>query len=304
MSHGGFKGYMVLLQWNSNVPVIRLHELYGFPEPANEHMVAIIDMYHNTVITLTFIFASIIYIVAACIYYFRSSVNPHPYAFTKWQESMIDAFVVLLPLLIIYYLSVPAVGYILHVDRLTQYLDTSFNLEIAGHQWYWSYYLDCIQNEYLFDAIYFVKYESILNTDLVDQMDEMVYDSEYYQIEFDQYMDLDSKEDRRYLAVNQVLVLPVNEAIKCLVSSEDVIHSWALPQLGIKVDAIPGRVQMFVLTSNRCGIFYGQCSELCGVNHAFMPICVEFTVQSLFMDWSFKISELRPYKVLIGLLED
>lgn len=288
--------------WNDSVPVENAHKIYGFPEPANEHMAAVIDMYHNTVITLFFIMLSILIMVASAISYFKATENAHPYSFTKWQESIIDAFVVMLPLFIIYYLSVPAVGYILHVDRLTQCLETSFNLEIVGHQWYWSYYLDCIQNEYIYNILYILRYENFFDNYLLSDLNDYIYDSDLYRIEFDQLMDLDAQIENRYLAVNQVLVLPVHESIKCLVTADDVIHSWALPQLGIKMDAIPGRIQMFVLTSGRCGIFYGQCSELCGVNHGFMPICVEFVIHSQFVDWSFKNIELRPYKILMMLI--
>jgi cytochrome c oxidase subunit 2 len=81
--------------------------------------------------------------------------------------------------------------------------------------------------------------------------------------------------DARLLAVDKRLILPSNAYINLSITSEDVIHSWALPQLGIKVDAIPGRIAEYVFFANFNGIYYGQCSELCGVNHGFMPICVE-----------------------------
>jgi heme/copper-type cytochrome/quinol oxidase subunit 2 len=115
-------------------------------------------------------------------------------------------------------------------------------------------------------------------------------------------MDLEAVKEKKYLSVNKVLVLPANEYIRVLITSEDVIHSWALPQLGIKVDAIPGRMQIFLCYSNRFGVFYGQCSELCGVNHGFMPICVEFVPGSFFLDWYLKNLEVRPYKLLLSLV--
>jgi len=93
----------------------------------------------------------------------------------------------------------------------------------------------------------------------------------------------------------------VNEYIRCFVTSEDVIHSWALPQVGVKIDAIPGRIQSFILKSIKCGIFYGQCSELCGVNHAFMPIVVEFVELESFFDWIIKEMNIRSYKYLLNI---
>jgi heme/copper-type cytochrome/quinol oxidase subunit 2 len=79
----------------------------------------------------------------------------------------------------------------------------------------------------------------------------------------------------RLLDVDERLVLPTNSLIRVLVTSTDVIHSWAVPSLGVKIDAIPGRLNQVWLTIQRPGVFYGQCSELCGANHAFMPIVVE-----------------------------
>lgn len=285
--------------------VHELHKFYGFPEPANENMVSIIDMYHNTVITLSYIMIAVLFFVAFVLDMFEASKNAYPSYFTKWQESMIDAFVVLVPLIVIWYLTVPTVGYVLHSDRFLQYLDSSFTIEIVGHQWYWTYYLDCIQNNFLFDFIYFVRQEEGLPFLFTDKTNvDSFLDDELYQFEFDQMIDLEAKQEKRYLAVNKVLVLPVNEYIRCLLTSEDVIHSWALPQLGVKVDAIPGRIQMFVLNSSKYGVFYGQCSELCGVNHGFMPICVEFVSESQFIDWYLKNLEVRPYKYLLSILNN
>lgn len=79
----------------------------------------------------------------------------------------------------------------------------------------------------------------------------------------------------RILEVDERLVLPTNTLIRLLVTASDVLHSWAVPSLGVKMDAIPGRLNQVWLTINREGVFYGQCSELCGANHSFMPIVVE-----------------------------
>jgi hypothetical protein len=91
----------------------------------------------------------------------------------------------------------------------------------------------------------------------------------------------------RLLSVDKCLVLPSGYNIGFYITSHDVIHSWAIPQLGIKVDAIPGRLMKFILYASVEGVYYGQCSELCGINHAFMPICVEIVKSSYFIDWLF-----------------
>ncbi|KAI8474484.1 MAG: cytochrome c oxidase subunit IIB [Monoraphidium minutum] len=93
---------------------------------------------------------------------------------------------------------------------------------------------------------------------------------------FDSYMLTDPEPGQlRLLDVDERLVLPTNSLIRMLVTSNDVIHSWAVPALGIKIDAVPGRLNQVWLTIQRPGVFYGQCSELCGANHSFMPIVVE-----------------------------
>jgi len=89
----------------------------------------------------------------------------------------------------------------------------------------------------------------------------------------------------RLLEVDKALVLPIKTHIRVLVSASDVIHSWAVPSLGCKIDAVPGRLNQISLYLKRPGVFYGQCSEICGVNHAFMPIVVHGVPYVDFMQW-------------------
>ena len=100
---------------------------------------------------------------------------------------------------------------------------------------------------------------------------------EPYGIKFDSYMlneeDL-PKGGFRLLEVDNIVSLPVHESIRIIVSSSDVLHSWAIPSLGVKIDACPGRINQISLYINKIGTFYGQCSELCGVQHSFMPITI------------------------------
>lgn len=93
---------------------------------------------------------------------------------------------------------------------------------------------------------------------------------------FDSYMLTDVQPGQlRILEVDERLVLPTNTLIRLIVTASDVLHSWAVPALGVKMDAVPGRLNQVWMTINREGVFYGQCSELCGANHSFMPIVVE-----------------------------
>jgi len=101
---------------------------------------------------------------------------------------------------------------------------------------------------------------------------------------FDSYMLQDVEPGQlRLLEVDERLVLPTNTLVRVLVTASDVLHSWAVPSLGIKIDAIPGRLNQVWLSINREGVFYGQCSELCGANHSFMPIVVEAVSPRVFL---------------------
>lgn len=266
-----------------------IYHIYGFSEPASEKMYSIVEMYHNTAIVLSYVFVVIFIIIGITIKLFKADNNRSSIPFDKRVEYLLDALFVLAPIIIVYYLTVPAVSFILHGDRFGSYTDTLFSIEVVGHQWYWSYFISSINSNHIFDLIYIVA-----DSEFMTQ-----FNSSTTTLEFDQMIDNEADFLTRCFEVNKHLVLPVNECIRCFVTSEDVIHSWALPQLGIKIDAIPGRIQAFPLSSLKTGIFYGQCSELCGVNHAFMPIVVEFVELESFFDWLIKETKVREYKYLL-----
>ena len=105
---------------------------------------------------------------------------------------------------------------------------------------------------------------------------------------FDSYMieENDLKEGQpRLLAVDNEVIVPVNKVVKVLITANDVLHAWALPAFGVKRDAMPGRVNETWFKAERTGTFYGQCSELCGIKHAFMPITVRVVSEQEYSDW-------------------
>nr|ADK54945.1 cytochrome oxidase subunit II [Tomonotus mexicanus] len=141
--------------------------------------------------------------------------------------------------------------------RLLYLLDDSSNalitIKTIGRQWYWSY-------EY----------------------------SDFINVEFDTYMKPEKElepEEFRLLEVDNRTILPMNTEVRVLTSASDVLHSWAVPALGIKIDATPGRLNQGTFLINRPGLFFGQCSEICGANHSFMPIVIESTSVKLFIKW-------------------
>jgi len=143
------------------------------------------------------------------------------------------------------FIAIPSFTLLYMMDEV---IDPSITIKAIGHQWYWSY-------EY---------------SDYVDSDDEaLVYDSYMTQEE-----DL-SKGEFRLLEVDNRIVLPVNTNVRVICTSADVLHSFAIPSLGVKIDCVPGRLNQIGFNIKREGTFYGQCSELCGVNHGFMPIVVD-----------------------------
>lgn len=167
------------------------------------------------------------------------------------EAQQIETIWTILPAIILVFLAVPS----LHLLYLTDEVNTpSLTIKTVGHQWYWRY-------EY----------------------------SDFTNIEFDSYIiptdDLKTGEFR-LLEVDNRLVVPINLEIRILITAADVIHSWTIPRLGIKVDAVPGRLNQLGFTANRPGVFYGQCSEICGANHSFIPIAIEVVDSNSFINWT------------------
>ena len=162
----------------------------------------------------------------------------------------------ILPALILVFIALPSLRLLYLLDEVNTPVIT---LKAVGHQWYWSY-------EY----------------------------SDFLRVEFDAYMlpttDLQPG-DFRLLEVDNRTVLPTQTQIRVLVTATDVIHSWTVPALGVKADAIPGRLNQTRFYINRPGLFYGQCSEICGTNHSFMPISVEAVLSKYFLNWIYLFDE-------------
>nr|YP_008080721.1 cytochrome c oxidase subunit II [Songmachilis xinxiangensis]AFQ07903.1 cytochrome oxidase subunit II [Songmachilis xinxiangensis] len=172
------------------------------------------------------------------------------------EGQIIEVVWTILPAVILIFIAMPSLRLLYLLDEIN---DPSLTLKTVGHQWYWTY-------EY----------------------------SDFVNVEFDSYMmplnDL-SNSGFRLLDVDSHTILPVNMQIRLLISAADVLHSWTVPSLGVKVDAVPGRLNQTSFLINRPGLFFGQCSEICGANHSFMPIVIESVSMPQFITWMQKISE-------------
>nr|ACJ43950.1 cytochrome c oxidase subunit 2 [Tylototriton asperrimus] len=162
----------------------------------------------------------------------------------------------IMPAIILIVIALPSLRILYLMDEIN---DPHLTVKAIGHQWYWSYE--------------FTNYEDLV---------------------FDSYM-LPTQNltpgQFRLLEVDNRMVVPMESPIRMLISAEDVLHSWAVPSMGVKTDAIPGRLNQTTFIASRPGVFYGQCSEICGANHSFMPIVVEAVPLNHFQNWSSSMLE-------------
>nr|YP_009383503.1 cytochrome c oxidase subunit II [Helicana wuana]YP_010433465.1 cytochrome c oxidase subunit II [Helicana japonica]APL97753.1 cytochrome c oxidase subunit 2 [Helicana wuana]USW67964.1 cytochrome c oxidase subunit II [Helicana japonica] len=177
--------------------------------------------------------------------FFNSLINRY-----MLENQPIEVIWTSIPAFILIFIALPSLRLLYLLDEVN---NPSMTLKTIGHQWYWSY-------EY----------------------------SDFLQVEFDSYMIPSNELETsgfRLLDVDNRTILPMNTQIRVLITAADVIHSWTVPSLGIKADAIPGRLNQSSFLINRPGLFYGQCSEICGANHSFMPIVIESTSINSFLNW-------------------
>jgi len=225
----------------------------GFQEAATPAMEGITNLHNYLMAIIIFVAVFVMWMMGRTLYLFDSSLNKIPSKTV--HGTTIELVWTIVPSLILVVIAVPSFSLLYSMDEV---IDPAITLKVVGHQWYWSY-------EY-----------SDYNT------------SEEDTINFDSYMiaedDLELGQ-LRLLEVDNRVVLPINTHIRVLITSTDVIHAWAIPSLGIKCDAYPGRLNQVNTFIKREGVFHGQCSELCGVNHGFMPIVVEAVSLTDYVSW-------------------
>lgn len=177
---------------------------------------------------------------------FNKTLNKHII-----ESQPLELFWTIVPTFILVFIGLPSIRLLYLIDETNI---PNLTIKTIGHQWYWSY-------EY----------------------------SDFNNIEFDSYIIPNNEETSlnniRLLDVDNRSVIPFNSQIRILITAIDVLHSWTIPSLGVKADATPGRLNQVNLYIKRPGLIYGQCSEICGANHSFIPICVESVNPSSFIKW-------------------
>ena len=220
----------------------------GFQEAASQSMRDIVNFHDKLLLPIIVaISVFVLFLMAYACIRFRASRNPNPS--TRTHNVAIEVLWTLIPCLILIVIAVPSFKTLYSQDRIPK---ADVTIKAVGYQWYWGY----------------------------EYPDENII--------FDSYM-VETKDLKagqpRLLAVDNVVVVPVNKVVKVLITANDVLHAWALPSFGVKRDAVPGRINETWFKAERVGTFYGQCSELCGIKHAFMPIEVRVVSEEDYQVW-------------------
>lgn len=232
----------------------------GFQDPATPIMEGIINLHHDLMFFLCVISVFVTWMLFRTLWHFSCKQNKVPSSLT--HGTIIEMIWTITPAFILLIIAVPSFSLLYAMDEV---ISPAVTIKTLGHQWYWSY-------EY---------------SDYINEEEEF--------LEFDSYMipeeDLELGQ-MRLLEVDNRMVVPINTHVRIIISAADVLHSWAIPSLGVKCDAIPGRLNQTSLFIKREGVYYGQCSEICGINHGFMPIVVEAVSLKNYITWiSNKLAE-------------
>jgi cytochrome c oxidase subunit 2 len=225
----------------------------GFQDAATPMMQGIIDLHHDIMCFLVIILIFVLWMLSRALWHFHYLKNPIPERVV--HGTTIEIIWTVFPSIILMFIAIPSFALLYSMDEV---VDPAVTIKAIGHQWYWSY-------EY-----------SDYNT------------SDEQSLAFDSYMVPEDELELgqlRLLEVDNRVVVPVKTHLRMIITSADVLHSWAVPSLGIKCDAVPGRLNQASIFIKREGVYYGQCSELCGTNHAFMPIVVEAVSLEDYVSW-------------------
>jgi len=198
---------------------------------------------------LIFIISFVGYIIVRIVWNSYISIN-------LLERQIIECIWTIIPAVILIQIAMPS---LLLLYMLDESIDSTLTLKVLGHQWYWRY-------EY-------TDFWSVSNTT---------------QVEFDSYIVPSNELESsifRLLDVDNRTIVPFNVHIRILITSADVLHAWTVPSLGVKADAVPGRLNQVKFIGQRPGVFFGQCSEICGANHRFIPIVMEIIGTASFLNW-------------------
>lgn len=222
----------------------------GFQTPASPHMEAIAQM-HDLLLKVIFAIAVVVTLLLAyTIFRFRESKNKTPTLTT--HHTLLEIVWTLIPVIILICIGIPSIRMLYHFDKP---IKPELTIKAIGHQWYWSY-------EYPLKDGKQISFDSMMIEDKDLQPGQL-----------------------RLLDVDNPIIVPQDATVQMLVTSSDVLHSFAVPALGVKRDAVPGRINETWFKIAQPGMYYGQCSELCGSKHGFMPIAIKVVSKEAYNEW-------------------
>jgi cytochrome c oxidase subunit 2 len=233
--------------------VSRGYDVY-FQQPATPVIRGIITFHDDLMYVRVYVTVFVAWIMGTIVYHFDHKKNA--VANGVVHGAVIEVIWTMVPALILVGIAIPSFALLYSVDEV---VDPSVTIKIIGHQWYWSY-----------------EYSDYTNNDTGDS------------IAFDSYIVPDDELVRgqyRLLEVDNRVRMPIDTHIRLVITAADVLHCWTIPSFGVKLDACPGRLNQVSLYVMRIGTYFGQCSEICGVNHGFIPIVVEAVSMKDYITW-------------------
>ena len=236
----------------------------GFQPAADDRMENIVWLHSLLMWVMTGVCLLVLSLLAYVVWRFNERAHPTPS--TRTHNTLLEVVWTVTPVTLLVIIAVPSFGVLYQQDVIPE---ADVTIKAIGKQWYWTYeYPD--HGNFAFDAL------------MIDE---------------DQSAPAVPQGEPRLLGASNRVVVPVNTTVRLLVTAADVIHAWAVPSFGVKIDAVPGRINETWFRPTKLGLYYGQCSELCGVRHAFMPIAVEVVTQARFDAW---VNDGRPSPITSG----
>ena len=226
----------------------------GFQDSGAPGFTGIVELHNTLFFYIVLICVGVFWLIGSVIYNFSNKNNPIAHKYLN-HGTLIELIWTITPALVLIAIAFPSFRLLYLLDEV---ISPTITIKVTGHQWYWSF-------EY---------------SDYVTESGDP--------IEFDSYMIPESDLELgqfRLLDVDNKVVIPTDTHIRLIVTGADVIHSFAVPSLGLKIDAVPGRLNQTSMLAERTGTFYGQCSEICGVYHGFMPIAIEAVYIQDYLAW-------------------
>jgi cytochrome c oxidase subunit 2 len=217
----------------------------NFQPPATPTMARLVDFHDQLLVIITLITLFVLGLLVYVMIRFNEKRHPTPSKTT--HNTVIEVAWTVVPVLILVYIAAQSFPFLYFADRSGE---PEMTLKATGHQWYWSY-------EY----------------------------PDHGSVAFDANLDWAATGEQRLLQTDNHVIVPVNTQIRLLTTASDVIHAWAMPSFGVKLDSVPGKINETWFEVTREGVFYGQCSELCGNGHGYMPIVVEAVSKAKFDAW-------------------